>query len=65
MRKHQLALAIKNYVKSLAPKPVVVTLESGKQVTLSPTQALLLKAAEAELTPQQGLRLQSRNSTAQ
>lgn len=53
MRKHQLALATKNYVKSLAPKPVVVTLESGKQVTLSPTQVLLLKAAEAELTPQQ------------
>lgn len=50
MRKHQLALAIKNYVKSLAPKPVVVTLESGKQVTLSPTQAILLKAAEAELS---------------
>jgi len=46
MRKHQLALATKNYVKSLAPKPVVVTLESGKQVTLSPTQVLLLKAAE-------------------
>ncbi len=53
MRKHQLALAIKNYVKSLAPKPVVVTLESGKQVTLSHTQAILLKAAEAELTSQQ------------
>ena len=53
MKNTQIALATKLLIRQLTPKPVVVTLESGKQVTLSPTQVILLKAAEAELTSQQ------------
>lgn len=49
MKNTQIALATKLLIRQLAPKPVVVTLASGEQVALSPTQALLLKAAEAEL----------------